>query len=362
MAAGSARPAWQRHASVTGQRRAPLALRPPASNAQAGAGVGLLYDHVMTMHTCKAHELNEMERPQRISLLFETLQQRGLAARCVALRAREATDAELERAHSKEYVARVDTLYAPGVTRKADTDDLAPLEPGGDALMISGDIYCNAHTRAAARTAAGCAVQAVEAVLDGSVGAAFAAVRPPGHHAGREDFSGFCFFNNAAAAAHAALARGLARVLIFDWDVHHGNGTQDIFYEDPRVLTVSVHRRDGRFYPEGKGYPAEVGSGPGLGFNVNVGWQAKGFGDADYLATYDIVLEPLLTAFDPQLVIIAAGFDAVEGDPLGGCHASPEGYGHLAARLMRLAGGRVVAVLEGGYNTGWVFLLKAPWV
>jgi histone deacetylase 6 len=161
---------------------------------------------------------------------------------------------------------------------------------------------------------------------------------------------GFCFYNNTAVAARTALQLpGVNRVLLLDWDVHHGNGIQDILYDDPTVMYISLHRYGNGFYP-GTGGMEEVGKGAGTGYTVNVPWGDKGLGDADYLAAFDLVIDPITRAFAPDLVIVAAGFDAAEGDPLGGMKVSDQGYALMTHRLTQLAGGRCVAALEGGYG------------
>jgi histone deacetylase 6 len=171
-------------------------------------------------------------------------------------------------------------------------------------------------------------------------------VRPPGHHAEADQAMGFCLFNNVAVAARAARRSGADRVLIVDWDLHHGNGTQNSFEDDPAILYFSTHEYP--YYP-GTGALAEVGGGAARGRTVNVPWPA-GMGDAEYLAAFDRVLLPIARAFDPQLVLVSCGFDAADGDPLGGMRLSAEGYAALTARVSSLAGGKVVLALEGGYN------------
>jgi acetoin utilization deacetylase AcuC-like enzyme len=186
-------------------------------------------------------------------------------------------------------------------------------------------------------------------VLDGELDRAFCAVRPPGHHATAERAMGFCLFNNVAAAAAHAIHRGRKRVAIVDIDVHHGNGTQDIFWEDPRVLYVSSHAYP--FYP-GTGALDETGEGAGRGFTVNLPFPA-GMGDAHYARVYGEIVVPIGKAFDPELVLVSCGFDAHRADPLAPMDLTPAGYAHLMAVCVGMAGGaahgKVVVALEGGY-------------
>ncbi|KAJ1493209.1 hypothetical protein T484DRAFT_1610676 [Baffinella frigidus] len=162
---------------------------------------------------------------------------------------------------------------------------------------------------------------------------------------------GFCFFNYVAAAAAVAKSEfGLKRVLILDWDVHHGNGTEKMFINDPSVLYISLHRYDdGSFYP-GTGPAEEVGVREGAGYNVNIPWPHSGMGDAEYLLAFERVVMPIARSYNPELVLVSAGFDAAHGDPLGGCNVTPYGYGQMTNMLRGLAGGRMVVALEGGYN------------
>ncbi|HEY0194762.1 MAG TPA: histone deacetylase, partial [Kofleriaceae bacterium] len=187
-------------------------------------------------------------------------------------------------------------------------------------------------------------------VLDGRFARGLCVVRPPGHHATRDRAMGFCLLNNVAAAAAAARAAGAARVAILDWDVHHGNGTQDIFWADPDVLYLSVHQFP--FYP-GTGAPTEVGAEGAIGATVNVGLPS-GCGDVEYTAAFDHVFLPKLAQYKPDLLLISAGFDAFQHDPLAGMKVTHAGFAAMARRLRgaadRWAGGRVMAVLEGGYD------------
>ena len=295
--------------------------------------VGLLYDDAMEMHEKEGH----FEQPARHRVVVNEIKAEKLDLRCERLEAREATEAELTRAHTKEHVAFVDSAF--------DVDgEKVQVMTGED--VFGDDIFFTKHTAKGARMAAGTVAEACLAVGRGDVDRAFAVVRPPGHHAVCGQAMGFCFFNNAVVGARAVIETKLCeRVLIIDWDVHHGNGIQDIVYEDESVMYVSLHRYGDGFYP-GTGAVAEVGKG---GTNVNVAWSEKGLGDADYLAAFDVVIEPVVKSFAPDLIIIAAGFDAADGDPLGGMMVSPTGYMHMTKRLIEIGTGRVVVALEGGY-------------
>jgi acetoin utilization deacetylase AcuC-like enzyme len=246
---------------------------------------------------------------------------------------RAATDEELARVHAPAYVAGL-------------------VELRGRATMIDEDTFTSPESEEVARLAAGAALTAVDHVLDGPVGTrAIVLARPPGHHAERDRAMGFCLYNSIAVAAASARARGLPRVAIVDYDVHHGNGTQAAFYDDPAVLFVSSHQFP--FYP-GTGAAGEIGSDAGRGFTVNVPLEA-GATDADYdLAFRDLVV-PVVRAFRPELLLVSAGFDAHEQDPLASMRMTTAGYARLTGRLLAIAdevcGGRVVFVTEGGYDT-----------
>jgi acetoin utilization deacetylase AcuC-like enzyme len=215
---------------------------------------------------------------------------------------------------------------------------------------LDADTYCGPGSFDVALMAAGAVVSGVDAVLDGVATHAFALVRPPGHHATPQRGMGFCLLNNIAIGVARSLERGLQRVAIVDWDVHHGNGTQDAFYASDQVLFCSVHQSP--FYP-GTGDADERGEGAGKGYTVNVALRA-GRTDDDYLAVVDRLFLPALKAFEPELVMISAGYDAHADDPLGGMRLTERGYAEMTARLLdvahQFAGGKLVAVLEGGYD------------
>jgi acetoin utilization deacetylase AcuC-like enzyme len=259
---------------------------------------------------------------------------------------------ELLRVHSPEHIQRV----------RAAVEEAAR---EGKQVSLDSDTVVSAASWDAALAAAGCAVTAVRLVLDGEARSAFAGSRPPGHHATRDVAMGFCLFNNVAVAARWAQAeRGVERVLIIDWDVHHGNGTQDIFYADPSVYYLSLHLSP--HYP-GTGEAEERGAGAGLGTTRNVPLP-EGTTAAIYRRAFEEALDMALAEFAPELVLISAGFDCLAGDPLGGLGLEPADL-HALARLVvertqGTAGGRVVAVLEGGYaparvGAGVVDLIRA---
>jgi acetoin utilization deacetylase AcuC-like enzyme len=229
-----------------------------------------------------------------------------------------------------------------------------------EALAAAGGGHLDADTvvvpdsARAARTTAGCGLVAIERLRAGEGDAAFVVARPPGHHANRARGRGFCLFNNVAIAA-AELVAARERVLIVDWDVHHGNGTQDVFYDDGSVLFVSLHQ-DG-LYPADTGTLAERGSGPGDGTTVNIPLPA-GTGDDGYRLAFARVVEPVLRRFEPQFLLVSAGQDAAASDPLGRMSVTTEGFRALAAGARSLADelcdGRLVAVHEGGYSVDHV--------
>ncbi|XP_007952955.1 polyamine deacetylase HDAC10 [Orycteropus afer afer] len=305
-------------------------------------GTALVYHEDMTVARLLWDDPEcEIECPERVTVALERLQQHGLEQRCLRLAAREASEAELGLVHSPEYVAVVRGTQVLG------TEELQALSAQYDA------VYFHPSTFRCARLAVGAALKLVDAVLTGAAHNGLALVRPPGHHSQRAAANGFCVFNNVAIAAeHAKQNHGLHRILIVDWDIHHGQGTQYIFEDDPSVLYFSWHRYEhGHFWPFLRESDADVvGHGRGRGFTVNVPWNQVGMGNADYMAAFLHVLLPLAFEFDPELVLVSAGFDSAIGDPEGHMQATPECFAHLTQLLLALAGGRVCAVLEGGYH------------
>ena len=266
------------------------------------------------------------ESPERAEILAGVAQrarERGVRV----VQPREASDAELTRVHTWSHVAAIEA------TR-------------GRSVMIDDDTFTSPDTWRIARLAAGAAVVGAEQGSD-----ALVLVRPPGHHAEPGQAMGFCFYNNVAIAAAAARASGAARVAVVDIDVHHGNGTERMFYRDRSVLFISTHQWP--LYP-GTGAATDIGSGDGLGHTVNIPIEA-GATDGDYLEILDAVVLPVLADYAPQLMIVSAGFDAHEDDPLAQMRLTTPGYRAVAARLRdaaRLAGCPIVFVTEGGYALG----------
>ncbi|KAJ4289743.1 Histone deacetylase hda1 [Kalmusia sp. IMI 367209] len=328
---------------------------------------GLVYDDRMKFHA-EPGDIEALiddihpEDPRRIYEIFHEILEAGLVqesidsddedahedrdaleGKCWRIHIRHATKAEICLVHTPEHYDFVESLQEkPAVELKQLSYDL-------------DSIYFNNATYDSALLAAGGAIEACRAVVQGQVRNAIAIIRPPGHHAESDAPSGFCIFNNVPIAARVCQANFpevCRKILILDWDVHHGNGIQNAFYDDPNVLYISLHVfRGGSFYP---GRPdadlVYCGEGPGLGRNVNIPWEKHGMGDAEYIYAFQQVVMPVATEFDPDLVIISAGFDAAEGDTLGGCHVTPAGYAHMTHMLLRIAQGKMAVCLEGGYN------------
>jgi len=276
------------------------------------------------------------ERPERIETLLD-LMRRYARDGIVSVAPRAATVEEISANHDRRYVDQVRATA------------------GKPIFVFDSDTTAYAESYETALLAAGGVLELIDHVMAGKVQNGFAMVRPPGHHAEADRAMGFCFFNNVAIGARYLKSRhGLERILIVDWDVHHGNGTQDAFYDDPRVLFISLHQR--HHYP-GTGHVDEVGVGAGAGYTVNVPLPV-GAGDGAATAVFETLVEPLLRAYRPQLLLASCGFDSIAGDPLGGLRLSREAYRWMASRLVAL-GREVAAVgpvctLEGGYEPALV--------
>ncbi|KAK6360769.1 Histone deacetylase hda1 [Orbilia blumenaviensis] len=343
------------------QRRA-NAIRPKASTgsyvqalSRPSLRTGLCYDVRMRFHATLDEEDVHPEDPRRIHVIYQALTSAGLTKLpedatqpeseddlMLRIKAREVTEEEVLLVHTPDHWRFLTTL--PDLDRKSLLD-----------LTLTGDsVFYNNQSFTCAKLSCGGSIETVKAVWNGYVKNAIAVVRPPGHHAEPHKSMGFCLFNNVAVAARVIRRNNpeCKKIMILDWDVHHGNGTQTAFYEDSSVLYVSLHRFEGgTFYPP---YPdgdlTYCGEGDGTGYNVNIPWATGGICDADYIYAFQRVVMPIAYEYQPDLVIISAGFDAAAGDKIGECFVTPAGYAHMTHMLMSLANGRVAVCLEGGYN------------
>ena len=310
----------------------------------AAALCGLVYSDRYLQHNPRnSVELPFVEptlHPSNYRLLMRTkhlLDLTGLAQQLTLIEPYSATTDDVTAYHSPEYVRRVREICAAG---GGETGEGAPAGPESYEIAL---------------LAAGGGMAAVDAVLGGAVRRAFANIRPPGHHAMRDKGMGFCIFNNVVIAArHAQRTHGIERVLVLDWDVHDGNGTQDAFYGDSSVLFFSLHQD--RLYPTEYGLLDQQGAGEGLGYTVNLPLPA-GSGDAAYLAAFEQIVRPIADAFEPQLVLVSAGQDASTADPLGRMCVTTEGYRRMTQAMVDIAethaGGRLAILQEGGYSESY---------
>lgn len=278
------------------------------------------------------------ENPETKRRLRNLLEVSGILDHLVTIKPRSATFEEIARVHTPAHIARIKEISDRGY---GDTGHLTPLGAGSYEIAL---------------LAAGGAIEAVEAVVAGSVQNAYALIRPPGHHATADVGMGFCLFANAAIAIrHAQERHGISRIATVDWDVHHGNGTQSIFYDDPSVLTISIHQ-DGLF-PLGSGAMSENGEGEGEGSNINIPLPA-GSGSGAYVLAFEKVVIPALRRFKPELIVVPCGFDASGVDPMGRMMMSSSGYRQLTRMLLdvadELCGGRLLMTHEGGYSEMYV--------
>jgi histone deacetylase 6 len=322
---------------------------------------GLIYDERMRYHSEVSATTGDNvhpEDPRRIYYIYRELCQAGLVDTgksedlisgqpLLPIPAREATREEIELVHAAprhyEFVKATSTM----------TDEQL-IDLSEHASMDS--IYFNALSFFSGKLSAGGAIEACREVFSREkVKNAIAVIRPPGHHAEVDQTMGFCLFNNVCIASRVCqeeFGEACRKILILDWDVHHGNGCQKAFYDDPNILYISLHvHMDGKFYPSTQdGAMDKVGEGMGIGKNVNIPWPTKGMGDGDYMYAFQNVVMPIAIEFNPDLVVVAAGFDAAAGDELGGCFVTPPCYAHMTHMLMSLADGKVAVCLEGGYN------------
>tara|TARA_Y100000588_G_scaffold394015_1_gene512362 strand:+ start:779 stop:1720 length:942 start_codon:yes stop_codon:yes gene_type:complete len=284
----------------------------------------------MLEHT---HGPGHPERPERLSTILETLEKQDITNNTLQLTSTLAPLETLTLIHDIEHVDKICNL--------SKMQQLVPITP---------DTTVSPTTFDAARLASGAVQQLVDSLVADQVDNGFCAVRPPGHHAERNQAMGFCYFNHIAIGARYAQQHGFAKIAIIDWDVHHGNGTQHSFEKDPNIFFFSVHQSP--HYP-GTGMSQEQGVGPGLGATLNVPVR-QGCDDKDYLDIFRNTLRPALDHFNPDLIMLSAGFDAHRADPLGGIMLTEQGYADLTREVLEMANlycqGRLISVLEGGYD------------
>ena len=305
----------------------------------------LLYDERCLLHDNGSMILHErarewltvphFERPERLARTLQVLERAGVLDQLQRPAVPEATRDDLELAHTRDFVGRIHAACRRGAFAWVGPEARVGPQSWTPAVLAPGG-----------------AVAAVDAVLEGTVRNAFVMLRPPGHHSTATTAMGFCLFNSVAIAArHAQRRRGLKRVAIVDWDVHHGNGTQDHFYEDPSVLFISIHQ-DG-LYPAGSGTLEQSGGSGAEGATVNIPLPA-GAGDHSYAYAFERIVEPILESFGPELLLVSAGQDPAASDPLGRMSVTTEGFRDIAGRARsaaaRLCDGRLVVLLEGGYS------------
>ncbi len=294
--------------------------------------VAFVYDDRFLTHDTG---LGHPERPDRLRAITSHFRETGLAARLTPLAPQPIDPIALERIHDLSYVGQVQAACRDAPAR------------------IEADTVVSPKSHDVALLAAGAAVTAADAIMRGDILRAFCAVRPPGHHAERDRAMGFCLFNNIAIAAdHLTHAHNLKRVAIVDFDVHHGNGTQHAFEDRADVLFISIHEDPVHLYP-GTGIAHEIGRGPGEGFTLNIP-MPPGSTDADYAAAFDNTIIPRLREYQPEILLISAGFDASAADPLAHIKLTAAAFGDMTRKLAKIAdefsAGRILSVLEGGYD------------
>ena len=316
-----------------------------SSNSINSSMTGYIYDDLLLGHEHPSED--HPEKSLRIQVIHEAILEERFSRHLVFLKGRDVTSAEIKLCHEADYLAWLETL---------------PLKEPTEFERQS--VYYNKKTWDCAQRAAGCVLEMAEMILKGKIRNGFAAVRPPGHHAECNRAFGFCFLNNIAICAKYIQQEIMSersseantplrpKVAIVDWDVHHGNGTQHIFLSDPSVLYISLHRYDhGTFFPLGKdASPRVVGEGPGTGKNVNIGFSDVAMHDADYLYAFHQIVIPMLIEFNPEFIIVSAGFDACRTDPIGMYSLNPAVFGYLTQSLLGFAQGKLLLCLEGGYS------------
>lgn len=275
------------------------------------------------------------ERPERLTAVLDYLEDKGVWESLKQIKPSPASVDDVLMVHTKEHVE--------GLRRASQ----------GGGGYLNPEAYACPETFRVALLAAGGLMSASDAIIEGKIENAFALIRPPGHHAEKDRAMGFCYINNAAVCArHIQKKHGLEKILIIDWDAHAANGTEDIFYDDPSVLVVSIHQDPATLYP-GKGFAGEKGAGEGVGYTVNIPVPA-GSGDEEYKKIFDEKIDLKVGEFNPDFIIVSAGFDSHRDDPLANLNLTEKGYAYMSEKIMEYArnhcNGRLLVELEGGYN------------
>ena len=303
------------------------------SDTATPAKVALVYSEGHDAHSPKNTNIEIFERPERLTRAMVYLERSGVfGEKCDLIKDKySASDKDLLQVHSEDYIKFVRSYSASG---------------GG---FLGDSTYMTSHSFEVASLAAGAAIQAGELVLSGEYSAAMAFVRPPGHHAGVDKYRGFCIFNNVAVLArYLQKKKGISKVMIIDWDAHAGDGTMEIFYNDPTVMVLSLHRDPHDFYPR-RGFSSQIGEGPGKGYTANVEMPV-GAGDEEYAFAFDEFVIPLLHKFSPDFVICSCGFDAYYKEPHMKLNLTSAGYHMMTKKIMSVINGNFVLVMEGGYH------------
>jgi len=314
---------------------------------------GYFYDDTMCLH--RKRDGQHPECPERITSIHKYLYEKGLLDKCVHFDSRLASEEEVLDIHTLTYLSKLKNL------KSLNDEQLDKLQVRYNSIYLNNDSYdC-------ALKSAGCVTELTKQVLIGTCHHGIAVVRPPGHHAESDEAMGFCLLNNVAIAANMARRKfKTKRIVILDWDIHHGNATQHQFYETNEVLYLSLHKYNhGKFYPGGKdGHSKKIGYGKGEGYNVNIAWNANHLDDNAYVLAFDSIIIPILESYKPELILISAGFDCADGDHLGDAHITPIGFQYMTHKLVSLMknigqDGKIVMALEGGYNLNSISISMA---
>ncbi|MBI3815212.1 MAG: histone deacetylase [Nitrospinae bacterium] len=303
---------------------------------------GFVYSPVYLKHDTGSHP----ENPARLTAIINRIEKEKLKDVLIHINPLKAAEEQISLVHDKEYIYGVEQAC-----KKIPPTPLFIKGGEGGLRNLDADTVISEASYEAALFAAGGVISGIDAIFEGKTDNVFCAVRPPGHHAERDRAMGFCLFNNIAIGAKYAQERyGVKRVFIADWDLHHGNGTQNAFYNDPTVFYISTHRQ--YIFP-GTGRANEIGEGDGKGFNMNIPLSV-GQGDIEYVSIFEERIYPAIMKYKPDLIMLSAGFDAHSDDPLGDMNLTAEGFGRLTDIICKAADevckGRIVSVLEGGYN------------